>query len=129
MASFEAKIGQKTQQKRENKNCRFVLFRSYPTRNRKFQKNNKKIQKIKKYRYEFFSSQNRFVKDEKGRKQKLSFRFFPTRGVIENSKKIVKKLKKLKNTIMYSFQAKIGWKKMRKGENKNYRSVSFLLDA
>ena len=78
MASFEAKIGQKTQQKRENKNCRFVLFRSYPTRNRKLKKNNKKIQKIKKYRYEFFSSQNRFVKDEKGRKQKLSFRFFPT---------------------------------------------------
>ena len=30
---------------------------------------------------------------------------------------------------MYSFQAKIGWKKMRNGENKNYRSVSFLLDA
>ena len=106
MASFEAKIGQKTQQKRENKNCRFVLFRSYPTRNRKFQKNNKKIQKIKKYRYEFFSSQNRFVKDEKGRKQKLSFRFFPTRGVIENSKKIAKKLKKLKNTVMYSFKPK-----------------------
>ena len=24
---------------------------------------------------------------------------------------------------MYSFQAKIGWKKMRKGKNKNYRSV------
>ena len=68
MASFEAKIGQKTQQKRENKNCRFVLFRSYPTRNRKFQKNSKKIQKIKKYHYEFFSGQNRFVKDEKGRK-------------------------------------------------------------
>ena len=30
---------------------------------------------------------------------------------------------------MYSFQAKIGRKKMRKGENKNYRSVSFLPDA
>ena len=29
---------------------------------------------------------------------------------------------------MYSFQAKIDLKKMRKGENKNYRSVSFLLD-
>ena len=26
---------------------------------------------------------------------------------------------------MYSFQAKIGWKKMRKGKNKNYRSVPF----
>ena len=76
--------------------------------NGKLQKNNKKIQKIKKYRYEFFSSQNRFVKDEKGRKQKLSFRFFPTRGVIENSKKIAKKFKKLRNTIMASFEAKIG---------------------
>ena len=27
---------------------------------------------------------------------------------------------------MYSFQAKIGLEKMRKGENKNYRFVSFL---
>ena len=27
------------------------------------------------------------------------------------------------------FQAKIGWKKMRKRENKNYRFVSFLPDA
>ena len=30
---------------------------------------------------------------------------------------------------MYSFQAKIGLKKMRKGENKNYRSAPFLPDA
>ena len=30
---------------------------------------------------------------------------------------------------MASFQAKIGMKKMRNGENKNYRSVSFLPDA
>ena len=30
---------------------------------------------------------------------------------------------------MSSFQAKIGLKMMRKGENKNYRSVSFLPDA
>ena len=30
---------------------------------------------------------------------------------------------------MYSFQANIGLKKMRNGENKNYRSVSFLPDA
>ena len=27
---------------------------------------------------------------------------------------------------MYSFEAKIGLKKMRNGENKNYRFVSFL---
>ena len=66
MASFQDKIGWKAQRKRENKNCRFVLFRSYPTRNRKFQKNSKKIQKIKKYRYVFFSSQKRFDKEKKG---------------------------------------------------------------
>ena len=45
MASFQDKIGWKTQGKSENKNCRFVLFRTYPTRNRKFQKNSKKILK------------------------------------------------------------------------------------
>ena len=30
---------------------------------------------------------------------------------------------------MASFQAKVGRKRMRKGENKNYSSVSFLSDA
>ena len=40
-----------------------------------------------------------------------------------------RKLKKLKNTIMASFQAKIDWRRQRKRENKNYRSVSFLPDA
>ena len=30
---------------------------------------------------------------------------------------------------MDSIQAKIGWKMMRKNENKNYRSVRFLSDA
>ena len=30
---------------------------------------------------------------------------------------------------MASFQANIGWKRMRKRENKNYRSVPFLPDA
>ena len=42
-----------------------VPLRSYPMRNRKFQKNNMKIKKIKKYHYEFVSSQNRLEKDEK----------------------------------------------------------------
>ena len=40
------------------------------------------------------------------RKKKLSFHSVPTRREIENFKKIAKKLKKLKNTIMASFQAK-----------------------
>ena len=48
--------------------------------------------------------------------------------VRENSKKIAKIFKKLKNTIMASFYGKIGWKGQRKRENKNYRYVSFLPD-
>ena len=43
MASFQDKKGWKTQGKRENKNCCFVLFRSYPMHNRKFRKNRKKF--------------------------------------------------------------------------------------
>ena len=65
----------------------------------------------------------------KGRIKKVSFRFVPTRREIENSKKIAKKFEKLKNTVMASFQAKIGWKRMRKRENKNYHYVSFLPDS
>ena len=55
--------------------------------------------------------------------------FVPTRRVEENFKKIGKKSKKLKNTIMASFQAKVSWKSPRRGENKNFRSLSFLPDA
>ena len=47
----------------------------------------------------------------------------------ENSKKMAKKLKKLKNIIVSSLQAKIGLKRLGKRENKNYRFVSFLSEA
>ena len=50
----------------------------------------------------------------KREKLKLSFRFVLTRRLIENSKKIAKKFKKLKNTFIALFQAKIGWKRVRK---------------
>ena len=59
----------------------------------------------------------------------MSFRFVPTQRVIENSKKIAKILKKLKNPIMASLQVKISWKRLKKRENKNYRFVSFLPDG
>ena len=78
MNTFLAKIGWKHMIKIEKKII--VTFLSYPTRNRKFQKNRKKF-------------------------------------------------KKLKNTIVTSLQAKIGWKKPRKRENKNYSSVLFLPEA
>ena len=47
MDSYPAKIGWKRMRKSKNKNCRSVPFRSYPTRNRKFQNNSKKIKKLK----------------------------------------------------------------------------------
>ena len=61
--------------------------------------------------------------------KKLSFRFVSTRCVIGNFKKIAKIFKKLKKTIITSFHAKIGRKSLRKGENKNYRSIPFQPDA
>ena len=47
-------------------------------------------------------------------KLKLLFRSVPTRRGIENAEKKAKKLKKLKNTIMASFQTKIVLEKAKK---------------
>ena len=60
--------------------------------------------------------------------KKKSFRCGPTRPVIESSKKIAKKFKNLENTIIASFQAKIGWERPRKREKAINRSVVFLPD-
>ena len=49
--------------------------------------------------------------------------FYPTRN-----RKLKKKIKKLENTIITSFQAKIGWERLRKTENKKNRSDVFLPD-
>ena len=66
MASFQAKIVWKRPRKRENKNYRFVSF--LPARHRNFQKNSKKIQKIKKSQFGLILWQNSSEKDEKERK-------------------------------------------------------------
>ena len=68
MDSYQAKIGWKRMRKSETKNYRSVPFRSNLTRNRNFEKNSKKIQKIKKFRYGFISVQNRLEEGEKNRK-------------------------------------------------------------
>ena len=52
--------------------------------------------------------------------------FYPTG--IKNSKKIAKKFKISKNTIMASSQAKRGWERPRKGENRKNRSDEYLPD-
>ena len=57
-----------------------------------------------------FRAKNRMEKEENETKLKLSLRLIPTRCVISNSQKIAIKFKKLKNTTMASFQAKIGCK-------------------
>ena len=66
MASFQANIGLKRLKKKENKNYRFVSF--LQDAKEIIKKNCKKIQKIKKHCYCFFSSQNRLEKAEKERK-------------------------------------------------------------
>ena len=61
VASFQAKIGWKRMRKREK--IKIILpFHSYPRRDRKFQKNGKKIQKIKKNHCGFIFCQNRLEK-------------------------------------------------------------------
>ena len=47
----------------------------------------------------------------------------------DGQKKIPKKFKKFKNTIVNSFEAKMDWRRMRKRENKNNTSVTFLSDT
>ena len=95
--------------KADKERKRKFSFCSVPARREieNFKKIAKKLKKIKKYHYSHISSKNR----------------------LENSQEIVKKFKGLKNTILASFQAKIGWKTMRKRENKNYHSVPFLHDT
>ena len=66
MASFQAKIGWKRPRKRQNKNPHSDPF--IPDAKQKIPKNSKKIQKFKKYHYGLISRQNRFDKEEKGRK-------------------------------------------------------------
>ena len=88
--------------------------------------------KIKKYHYEFISNQNRLEIDEKDINK--NYRPIPFRSYLmcnrKSQNKIAKKLKKIKkNTISASFQAKIGWKRLRKREKRHYCSVSFLPDV
>ena len=138
---------------------------SQRTCNRKFVKNSKNAQKIRKHHHNFFSIQNRLGKAEKERKKKIVLMcFYPTRNrklkkkkqqrnlknqktpsqllfktklvgrcrerekknrfdvvladLNRELKKIAKKFKKLENTIVASFQAKIGCERLRKRENK-----------
>ena len=81
-------------------------------------KNSKNAQKIRKHHHNFFSIQNRLGKAEKERKKKIVLMcFYPTRNR-KLKKKTTKKFKKLENTIIASFQDKIGWEMPRKRKKK-----------
>ena len=77
----------------------------------------------------FLLKKKKVGKGREREKIKISFRSVSTRLVIENSKRMAKKFKTLKNTNMGSFQAKTVCKRPGKRENKNCFSVPFLPDA
>ena len=128
MASFLAKLGWKRPRNSENKSYHSVSF--LPDVKYKL---SKKQGKNSKYKTIPLWLHFKPKQDGKGcEKEKIKiiipFRSYQTREV-ENKKEKAKKFNKLKNTIMDSFEAKIGWGRMRKRENKNYSSVPFLSDA
>ena len=67
MASIQAKISWERPRKRKKK---IVPMSFYATRDRKFQKNSKKIEKPKNHHFGNFSSQNKLGKAEKEGKKK-----------------------------------------------------------
>ena len=78
MASFQAKLSWEVREMEKIKI--FVPFRSYASHNRKFQKNNIKIVKMKKYHYGFISSQKKVGKGGERDKIKIivTFSSYPT---------------------------------------------------
>ena len=65
------------------------------------------------------------------KRENKNYSFVPslTDALLKIPKKIAKKFKKFKNTIMASFKARIGWERPRKKENNYCRSDSFLPNA
>ena len=96
MTSFQAKIVWKRPRKKENKNYRVVPFRSYLSRYRKFQKNSKKIQKIKKIPLWLHLKPIQFGNCQEREKIKIiiSFRSFLTHNL--KFQKNCKKIQKIK---------------------------------
>ena len=68
-----------------------IPFRSYATRNRKFQKIGNKFKKLKNTITNSFQAKIGWKRLGKRENKKLTFRFVSTRCVIENFKKIAKK--------------------------------------
>ena len=112
MASFQAEIGWKWRRKRENKNCLSVPF--LPDGKYKIPKKVKKNKKIKKIPLWLHFMPKQLRKCRERENIKIVFRFPSDRiGKRKFQKKRRKLKKKSKNTIVASFQAKIGRKRLR----------------
>ena len=90
MASFQAKIGQKMLRKREKIRI-IVLFRSYPTRKNKLQKNSKKIQKNQKIPLWLHFKPKQVGKGRERENRKITV---PFRSYLMRNRKLQKKIKK-----------------------------------
>ena len=117
MELFLSKPGWDKSRKRE-KNFR-LEFRSYPTRARKFQKK-KKQKNSKNYKTSFrqYFYPNRVLIGREREKKIFVPNSVPARLGLENSKKIAKKFKQLKNIILALFLSKPGWDRPRKRDKK-----------
>ena len=123
MASLQAIISWERPRKRGKKK-KIIPTSSYTTRNRKFQKKSKKIQKIRKHCYGFFSSQNTLGKAEKERKKKI----VPMSSYPTCNREFQKNSKKFKKHYCGFFSSQNRLERPRKRENKKNRSDEFLQD-
>ena len=87
------------------------------------------MKKIKKMPFWLYFNPKSVGKSRDSEKIKIIVPFHPYQTHNRKCKKIAKKFKRLKNSILASFQDKIGRKRLRKRENKKYRFVSSLPDA
>ena len=96
-----------------------VPIHSTPTRNREFHKNSKINSKNSKNHYGFFSSQNGTGKAENERKKNIIVPIHSNTTRNREFQKIAKKFKRLKNSIMASFEGKTRRDRLRMREKKN----------
>ena len=93
---------------------------SHPTRNRKFQKNSEKIQKIRKHHHSFISIQKKLGKVEKEREKKNRSNWFQPDPKQKIPKKQQKNSKNLKTPSQLIFKPKqVGKRQEREKKRKN----------
>ena len=127
MASIQAKRGQDRLRVIQKKKV-IVLIRSNPTRKRKFQKNCKEMQKIKKHHYGFISSENGMGQAEIDTKKKKVI--IPIHSKLTQNREFQKSNKKIKNHPYGFIRSRNGTGQAESDtkKKKSYRSDPFQPD-